>query len=348
MKKTAFLSILLFFLGSFLYAKENIREPFDKISYAWSEIQINKLIETINRSNIKVNKIQGMPVAAIYPHDDHLYSGFTLNGTISQIKGKKKAIIFGVLHRTARKKAGEAKNCLIFDNFVQWKAPIRNVKVDKKFRKFLINGLNEKNCIVSNIFHSYEHSVEAVLPFLVKYNPDIEIVPVMVSPMDLHTTEKISEKLSALIVNYLNKNKINLNEVIFLISADANHYGQDFKNTKFGTGEKGHKKARENDLRIYQKYFKGEITEKRIKKLIENKEFVKALWCGRYDIPLGLLTVEKVVKQMTDNQVFGQLIRYDDTYQDPMVPLKGYGFGISAPFSLNHWVGHMGVVFTLK
>ena len=338
-------SVLVFAIG--VFSKDNVRKPFDDVSYAWSNEQIEVLINTIEKMKMPYNKVNGQIVAAIFPHDDHLYSGVTLNSLVKQIGKRKLAVIFGVTHKMARKMGGPVKNTLIFDNFDYWYAPYQNVKVSN-LRDYLEKNLNEKDYIESNIFHSYEHSIEAVLPFLNYYSKGIEIMPIMVPPMDLKTMDRLSNKLSKAIANYLKENNLTFKDVVFLISADANHYGEDFHNLEFGKGEEGHRKARKHDLDIFEKYYKGKITKERVKGIVKDGVYKRTLWCGRYSIPFGLLTTEKIVEKIAKKNLYGHFVRYDDTYIDPIIPLKGYGFGVSAPFSLKHWVGHMAIAFTLK
>ena len=346
--KKILISILFFNFVLLSHAKDNVRKPFDDVSYAWTKKQIEVLVDTINKTNLSFKRANRKIVAAIFPHDDHLYSGITVNSLISQIGNKKLVIIFGVTHKTPTKMAGKVKNILIFDNYKYWYAPYQNIKVSD-LREYLKKNLDEKDYIVSDTFHKYEHSIEAVLPFLSYYNREgIEIMPIMIPPMDLSNMDKLSDNLSKAILNYLKEKNLSFKDVVFLISADANHYGEDFHNTRFGSGEEGHRKARDNDFKIFHTYFEGKITEKRIKNIVKDKVFEKALWCGRYDIPFGLLTTEKIVEKKTGKHLFGNFVRYDDTYIDPIIPLKGYGFGVSAPFSLRHWVGHMAIAFTLK
>ncbi len=339
--------ILCFVLAFPIYSQQNVRKPFDNISYAWSKTQIEELIKTIEKMNQPYNKVKGKIIAAIFPHDDHLYSGITLNSIVKQLGRRKLAVIFGVTHKTPRKIGGPVKNTLIFDNYSFWQAPYQNIKISD-LREFLKTHLSEKDYIISNTFHSFEHSIEAVLPFLNYYSKGIEIVPIMVPPMDLKTMDSLSGKLSKEIANYLKNNNIHLEDVIFLISTDANHYGEDFKNLEFGQGEEGHTKARKHDLEIFEKFYKGEITKNRVKSIVKKGIYQKTLWCGRYSIPFGLLTTEKVVEKMESKNLFGHLVRYDDTYIDPIIPLKGLGFGVSAPFSLRHWVGHIAIAFTIN
>ncbi len=345
--KNIMLFFFVFVFGFAAYSKDNVRKPFDDVSYAWSNEQIEVLIKTIEKMDMPYHRVDANIVAAIFPHDDHLYSGITLNSIVKQVGKRKLAIIFGITHKMARKMGGDVKNTLIFDNYDYWYAPYQNVRVSD-LREYLEKRLNERDYIISNIFHSYEHSIEAVLPFLNYYSRGIEIMPVMIPPMDLNTMNRLSSRLSKLISDYLKEKGLSLKDVIFLISTDANHYGEDFNNLEFGRGEEGHRKARKHDLDIFEKYYKGKITQNRVKSIVNDGVYQKTLWCGRYSIPFGLLTTEKTVERVAKKHLYGEFVRYDDTYIDPIIPLKGHGFGISAPFSLKHWVGHIAIAFTLK
>ena len=44
----------------------------------------------------------------------------------------------------------------------------------------------------------------------------------------------------------------------------------------------------------------------------------------------------------------GKLFRYSDTYSEGVLPLKKAGFGITAPYSLKHWVGFFSAGFYLE
>ena len=68
-------------------------------------------------------------------------------------------------------------------------------------------------------------------------------------------------------------------------------------------------------------------------------DYGNTYWCGKYDIPFGLLAISKTMQKTTGHSLKGQIFRYSDTYSEGVLPLKKAGFGITAPFSLKHWVG---------
>jgi MEMO1 family protein len=76
-------------------------------------------------------------------------------------------------------------------------------------------------------------------------------------------------------------------------------------------------------------------------------DYRDSYWCGKYSIPFGLLTIGKAVKKTTGRNLHGRLLAYSDTYSSGVLPLKKAGFGITAPYSLKHWVGFFSAAFTL-
>jgi hypothetical protein len=68
-----------------------------------------------------------------------------------------------------------------------------------------------------------------------------------------------------------------------------------------------------------------------------------SIWCGKYSIPFGLLTVEKIMKLTQNEKISGQLFRFSDTFGEGVLPVRGTGMGTTAPFSLRHWVSFFSI-----
>ena len=83
---------------------------------------------------------------------------------------------------------------------------------------------------VSNQAHALEHSIEAQVPFLQYSNPDIRITPIMVTAMPWERMNELAERLATVLAGYMKENNLQPGrDIFFLISADANHYGQGFQ-----------------------------------------------------------------------------------------------------------------------
>jgi predicted class III extradiol MEMO1 family dioxygenase len=174
--------------------------------------------------------------------------------------------------------------------------------------------------------------------------------------MDFDTMDRLSDVLAGHIAAYIKKNYLEIGkDIFFLISADANHYGKDFQNTVFGEDAQAHQKGTDHDREIAESCLSGVMSKEKIKDLTGRlwgatyKDFKDTVWCGKYSIPFGMLTILKTLDRLEKGkQLKGKILRYSDTYTEGVLPLKKPGFGITAPFSLKHWVGFFSAGFYLE
>jgi predicted class III extradiol MEMO1 family dioxygenase len=221
-------------------------------------------------------------------------------------------------------------------------------------RDRLKSRLRQEDFIVSNRAHGLEHSIEAVVPILQYNNPGIRITPIMVTAMPWERMEELSERLAEALAGYIREHKLELGrDIFFLISADANHYGRDFDNTPYGEDEQAHERGMAVDRARAEALVEGRLDDAKILNLTRELwgasylDYRDSYWCGKYDIPFGLLTIGKAVKKTTGRNLHGRLLACSDTYSSGVLPLKKAGFGITAPYSLKHWVGFFSAAFTL-
>jgi len=350
MWKTFFLFFSLFPL---ILLGQETRPIKDNIGYCWTEEQITRLISYLQlkeEKNIKYPEL----VAGIAAHDDYLYSARINYPLFKNIKSKE-IVIFGVTHSTVRSKIGNPQAKLIFEKYDFWRGLTNKVKISD-LRTFLIKRIKKKFILVSNLAHQHEHSIEAMIPFLQYFNPELKIIPIMVTGMPFKKMEEITDELADIFALYIKKKKLKLGkDIFFLISSDANHYGRDFSNTKFGIDEKGHQLATDLDRKIIQFYLTGKINIDKIKNLSKQlwgktyQDYKDTHWCGKFSLPFGLLTILKTVNILNKNHhLAGKLFCYSDTYSEGVIPLKKPGYGITAPFSLQHWVGFFSSGFYLE
>ena len=322
---------------------QNIRPIRDSIGFCWNADEMNHFINYLSETNPDVKPIPQKLVAAISVHDDYLYAGNVYYPLYQNIKTKE-VVIFGVTHGTVRKELGPQSNVLILDNYTKWQGPYGDVEISP-LREIIKSKLLQNDFIVSNKAHSIEHSIEALIPFLQYYNRDIKITPIMVTQMPMERMEDISNRLSEIIIEYAKSKNLKLGEdIFFLISNDANHYGEDFSNSPYGMDAKAHKLATENDQRIIKQDLVDKITDEKIFQtakdiLPDTTNKFAPLWCGRYPIVFGLMTISKVVKEIDDKDMFGKLFKYSDTFTEKVLPVKNTSMGLTAVFSYKHWCG---------
>lgn len=347
--------IIFILISTIIYTAmgQEVRPIRDNVGFCWNASEMDTLINYLSQeSKGELLNSQNL-VAAISPHDDYLYAG-RIYFPLYRILRTKEAVIFGVTHSTVRKAMNDPQDILIFDDYKYWRGPYKNVKVSP-LRDFIKNNLNKDYFITSDKAQDIEHSIEALIPFLQHYNRDIKITPIMVTAMPFERMEKISGDLSEIIVKYIKKNKLKLGkDIFFLISTDANHYGKDFDNSPYGMDDPAHLKATAIDKDITNTCLTGNIDKSKVRDLSMNlwpdpiNNSTKPLWCGRYPIPFGLLTTINIVDNLYHKQITGTIFRYSDTWTEKVIPVKNTHLGLTAPFSLKHWVGFFSAGFYLQ
>lgn len=337
-----FLTILLISNTCF---SQTTRPVLDKIGFIWEKNNLQQLIKYIEKNKM-VAKCNSNLIAAITPHDDYLYAGDIEYSVLKNINAKE-VVIFGVTHRSPRIELKKPKNMVIFDNFDQWEGLSGTVEISP-LREILIKELNKNNYIISNKAHKLEHSIESIIPWLQLNNPKIKITPIMVSEMDSKHLNQVSDNISKIIVNYIKKNNLKLGtDIAFIFSCDTTHYGPDFKYSPYGVDENAHKKGIKSDKLTSKVYLENEITTKKIEMLLKETENKTNAWCGKYSVPFGLFTAEKVVFELENKNLTGKLVKYSDSFSHGVLPVKIKDAGVTAPSSLEHWVGHLAVVYTI-
>ena len=354
LSRTSFINILtvIFFMLSINLACQEIRPIRDSVGFSWWPSEMNRLMDYLKTENKNEKKFPSQNlVAAISPHDDYLYAG-NVYYPLYRLIETKEVVIFGVTHGTVRKAMNNPKDILILDDYKYWHGPYSNVEISP-LREFIKSKLNSKDFIVSDRAQTIEHSIEALVPFLQYYNRNIKITPIMVTEMPFEKMDKISSDLADIISNYIKQNRLRPGkDIFFLVSSDANHYGIDFDNMHFGLDKNAHTLATENDVRVAKKYLSGILTEEKIKgfadELWGKTKNYAPLWCGKYSIPFGLLTINKIIKETTGKKLSGTEYKYSDSWTEGVIPVKHTNLGLTAPFSFKHWVGYLSEGYYLK
>jgi len=335
----------------FILCGQEKRPVKDDVGYCWQRPQMQRLWDYLAAGEKQDFPAQDM-VAGISPHDDYLYAGRVYYPLFKKLQTKE-VVIFGVTHGTVRKEIDDPQNILLLDEYATWSGLGREVTISP-LREWLKQRLPREDYSVSNQAHALEHSIEAMVPFLQYLNPEIKITPIMVTAMPFERMEELSERLAAILAGYMKENNLHPGkDIFFLISADANHYGKDFNNVPFGEDENAHQQGTAQDERFAQAAFSGPLNSKKIQDLTQALwgatylDYGNTYWCGKYDIPFGLLTISKTMHKALGRGLNGRVFRYADTYSDGVIPLKKSGLGITAPFSLKHWVGFFSAGFYL-
>ncbi len=344
MRIAAMLCLALPFIASAAIA-QTARPVRDDVGFCWRADDMDSLMSFLSlRADPAPGRSGGRLIGGISPHDDYLYAGPTYYPLFRNLRAKE-VVIFGLVHGAVRKEMNNPHDVLIMDDYDLWRGPYGPV-APSPLREYLKARLPKADVIVSDRAHDLEHSIEALIPYLQYFTRDVKIVPIMVSAMDRARMEDVSGRLAEALSAYVREKNLKLGEdIAFLISTDANHYGADFNNTPFGDDERAHATAAGNDRRIAGTYLNGVVTRERIHELSEEIRWDstggsgRPLWCGRYPVAFGLLTVTNLVQRLNAGRLNSALLKYSDTWTGKVIPLEGTHMGITAPFSLKHWVG---------
>lgn len=341
------LTILVLYLTNMTLAQENnVRPVRDDVGFCWRAAEMNTLMNYLKNDSDTETEINGLLIGGISPHDDYLYAGRVYYPLYSLIRAKE-VVVFGVTHGTVRKAMNDPKNVLILDDYKYWRGPYKNIEISA-LREVIKEKLDKDYFMVSDKAQDIEHSIEALVPFLQYYNRDVKITPVMVTQMSFERMDTISTELSEIIKDYITSNNLKPGrDIFFLISTDADHYGEDFNNSPFGEDEKAHQEATLNDRRIADNYINTEISfndmEELSRELWGSPEIKTPvpLWCGKYSVPFGMLSIYHIVNDLNLNKLKGKLLKYSDTWTEKPLPVYGTHMGTTAPFSLRHWCGFL-------
>jgi AmmeMemoRadiSam system protein B len=349
------LSIIFFACQSKKEISDNIRPLADTIGFAQYGWQMDSVMARIERDQGKIlnDKLSYSNTSdsgwkVVSPHDDYAYVGYLYPAVLKNIKAKT-IILFGVAHKA---KKLNLEDQIIFDNYDYWKGPYGKVKVSD-IRNELMKQLPKEIFQVNDSMQKIEHSVEAIVPFLQYYNRDIEIVSILVPYMSYKTMNTIAKPLAEAINEVVKKKNLQWGkDFAIVISSDAVHYGDEDWGEKnfafFGTGCKANEKAKLHEYDI-MKTISGPLNPKEIKEFteftVDKNDFrkYKWTWCGRYSVPLGLLTAYHLNKQKSKEPLFGTAIGYANSIDHPQIEVQDIGMGTTAPAHDHHWVGYAAI-----
>jgi AmmeMemoRadiSam system protein B len=343
MKKIILLVFILQSAFTILHS-QSVRPVRDDVGFCWNAEEMNSFMSWLDKNSGKTKSNHENLIGGISVHDDYLYAGKVYYPLFKMINAKE-VVIFGVTHGTVKKELGNLKDVLILDNYDEWIGPYGNIGISP-LREKIKKELPAEYFIVNDKAHAIEHSIEAEVPFLQYYNRGIKITPIMITQIGFERMDSISEKLSSIFYDYAKSNNLKPGkDIFFLISNDADHYGEDFNNSPYGMDLKAHQTATDNDRRILAENLEGKIDHKKIFGITgelwpdASNQKIVPLWCGRYPIVIGLLTIEKTMNKITSKNIFGRLLKYSDTITEKVLPIKNTSMGLTAVFSPKHWCG---------
>lgn len=332
----------------------NVRSMKDTVGFAHLDWHVDSLVNRINRIYSKELSATNVEPSvawrvAICPHDDYTYASWQYPALLKNLKAKT-VIIFGVAHKARQLNVADQ---IVFDSFSHWHGPYKNIKVSS-IREELMANMPKELYQVNDSLQELEHSVESMLPFVQHFNRDFEIVSILVPFMDSERMSEISKSLSSAIVQSMKTHNMEWGrDLAMLITTDAVHYGDEDWGGKnmapYGVDSSGYKKAVAHEHGIIDSCLVGDMGLEKIQLFINNtvqpnnyKEY-KWTWCGRYSVPLGLMTSLDLQGEVGGYPLKGEYIGYSTSIDHKPLPVDDLRMGKTAIATIRHWVGYASV-----
>ena len=333
-------------------SRPGVRGRIDSLAYALHASQMAKVWE---RSALPPGPDSLGPaprsgvVAVICPHDDFSLAGRVYRRVLPLLSAKT-IVLFGVFHGYWR--FGEHDR-MVFDSYREWTAPDGPVAVSP-LREALLARLPRADWTQDSTAHDFEHSLEPLVCWLKHVRPDVEIVPIIVPAARFARLEELADHLGGALAAELAARGWRLGgDVAIAISADAIHYGPDFSQATFGAGGLGaYQQAVAKDHGLLTGPLSGGLTTAKVRTLYEtfvdpeHPDTYRWTWCGRFSVPLGLLTLQRLARDA--GGATGWPVAYATSIGGPELGLRDVGMAPTAPTNLYHFVGYPGAAFTLS
>jgi AmmeMemoRadiSam system protein B len=256
-------------------------------------------------------------------------------------------ILIGVAHTAARM---SVEDSLVFDSFDEWKGPWKNVRVLPE-RDSIYRLLAHKYAVKNDSLHIAEHSIEAMIPFLQYFNPDVSIIPILVPAMSPARMEECGKALAEAITAIAEKNKWEWGrDYAIVVTTDAVHYGNEDWGGRdmayYGCDDEGNLIALEHEKEIIDSCFLGDIEPGKIRKFntytLDGKDFhnYKWTWCGRYCVPVAMYAAYFL---NNGRNLTGELTGYSTSITSVHIPVDDLQMGRTAIATKCHWVGYASI-----
>ena len=153
----------------------------------------------------KTRKVKGL----IVPHAGYIYSGAVAGEVFAAADIPQQVILIGPNHH------GAGANISV-SGADSWVTPLGDIPIATALRDQLVNEISVLS--VDNQAHRHEHSLEVMLPFLLRRQPKLEIVPIVLEQLSLTDCLQLGSDLARVLKNWKG-------EVLLLASTDMSIQG---------------------------------------------------------------------------------------------------------------------------
>jgi len=160
---------------------------------------------------IEVPPVKEKVIGVVSPHAGLMYSGAVAGAVYSRIEFPHTFILIGPNH------TGLGKPISIMAHG-EWEIPTGSLKIDDALAKKILD--RSKIIEEDNSAHSFEHSLEVQLPFILYFSSDVKIVPITMMTNSLNHCRSVGETIADAI-------KDTEYPITIIASSDMSHYEAD-------------------------------------------------------------------------------------------------------------------------
>ncbi len=119
-------------------------------------------------------------------------------------------------------------------------------------------------------------------------------------------------------------------------------------------GVEAYVRAADRDRALLRGPLSGPLTSEKIRDLFAtfvdpaHPNDYRMTWCGRFSVPLGLLLLDDLSRDLGEGTPTGGPIAYATSVGSPELPVRDIGLGPTAPANLYHFVGYPAAAFALS
>ncbi len=172
--------------------------------YPADKFELTTQLDTFLRTKVKPKKVPGL----IVPHAGYIYSGAVAGEVFAAVEIPRQVILLGPNHQ-------DIGANIAVSGAAGWATPLGTIPVATALRQQLVAQIEVLS--VDDRAHEYEHSLEVMLPFLLRRQPQLQIVPIVLGQLSLTDCLELGREIARVVEG-------SVGEVLLLASTDMNHF----------------------------------------------------------------------------------------------------------------------------
>ncbi len=166
--------------------------------------ELTSQLDSLLLAREKPVKVTGL----IVPHAGYIYSGAVAGEVFASVEIPQQVILIGPNHH------GSGENIAV-SGVDSWVTPLGDIPVATTLRGKLVQQIDALS--IDDRAHQDEHSLEVMLPFLLRRQPQLQIVPIVLGQLSLADCLELGREIARVVQN-------TAGEVLLLASTDMNHF----------------------------------------------------------------------------------------------------------------------------